>query len=724
MWIRIKNHFTWFSENKKTVLQSVRRLFRVPEIASGNPDYETVIFMGVSFGKTDLLIYVLVPLCTRKHIRASLRRNDICLALQQLSISGVYFGRKSERNGYDDDMSITSFTSINESMQGDYVERGQHRQISHPTEVALEVKKNGLYNGTHESNQRFLDDPDLTQSVPHAASRQGRANENLKVVRASMGYIDAAPPVLNSMSADKTDLPIRVVRPKIMYINHSMPQAMDVEDSPMNGRAAFDVEQEQNIVKERTDMVQQSSQSFEEEAFYGKTSAAQPEPYYNLQKEKRERLPADKLEGLIVPEVKHGRNEDWKLPDELLMLSEHANRDYNSISNNLNGRKWTDIEGNESDKRRTSVLDFSEEDNNVDDERRWQPHAQSSPIGTEEPGVVESGYAMKPRLIPLERSTFKSDGTKLYTSTATLQVNMANKRVNSQEQPMALVNGEIYKPEAVTSLNMSQPGFDEEEVLSKGGHSLRRQAANGYSTWFEDAAGEDYYKEMIPEPEPGDMQHVYQHEDFYQRKMVPEEETATPMNRRVQTPIFSPPMGFRDATPAGGKLVKVKTGLVDPPRQQPSIISTTSHIDSITLHEWENVNFIESDIKLRQIPKTVATASSGFDDRSADYSSTEYSYRNHGRPGPVNGHSQQSLIMTKSESELQSDYEDSVFTEQEYHDDMGSGRFAVVPPPYVPPPDYRRTARGLDEKYNDDSISTGNFNGSFSKNDIKFCFSL
>ncbi|KAJ7383481.1 hypothetical protein OS493_027642 [Desmophyllum pertusum] len=274
---------------------------------------------------------------------------------------------------------------------------------------------------------------------------------------------------------------------------------------------------------------------------------------------------------------------------------------------------------------------------------------------------------------------------------------------------MAVVNGEMYKPEAVTSLNMSQPGFDEEEVFSKGGHSLRRQAANGYSTWFEDAAGEDYYKEMIPEPEPGDTQHVYQHEDFYQRKMVPEEETATPMNRRVQTPIFSPPMGFRDATPAGGKLVKVKTGLVDQPRQQPSIISTTSHIDSITLHEWENVNFIESDIKLRQIPKTVATASSGFDDRSADYSSTEYSYRNHGRPGPVNGHSQQSLIMTKSESELQSDYEDSVFTEQEYHDDMGSGRFAVVPPPYVPPPDYRRTAGRSDEKYNDDSISTDTF---------------
>lgn len=703
MWIRIKNHFTWFSEKKKTILQTIRRLFRVPEIASGDPDYETVIFMGVSFGKTDILVYVLVPLCVRKHIRTSLGRNDVCLALEQLSISGVYFGRKSGKNGYGDDLSITSFSSINESMQGDFVEQAQDRQSLHPPKVAVESKKNGQYNSVHTQNDEFLHIHDSAQSVSHSGSSQGKAKEDLKVVRASMGYIKAAPP------ANKADQPIRVVRPKIMYINHNVAPAMDVEDAPMNDRTVFDVEQHQSIVKENTDMVQKSPQSYKEEALHEKSNAT-----LNLQYEKRERILADEPEGLIVPEVKHHREKDWKLPDELMHAAsqEHSNHGMDWPYNNMNSKKWADHERSENGKRQTSVLDFSVEDNN---EKGWQPQSsrQKSPIGTAEPEVAVGSSATRPKLIPVERSTSKSAGKKLYTSTAIFQVNMGNKSANSQGQQMGYVKDEIYKPETMTSLNMSQSGFDNKKLSSKGSTSLPRQAENGYSNWYEDATAEDYYKEMIPEPEPGDTQQLYWHEDFYQHKMMPEEEIVTPTNPTaknihgsVHTPIYTPPTGFRDATPAEGKLVKVKTGLVDAPKQQPSIVSTNH--DNITQNGWGSSR-VEPD-NFRQFPKTVALPSDGFDNRSADYGSTEYSQHNQDRPDLVSGYSQQHLTVTKAESELLSDYEDSVFTD---HDDTGS-RFAVVPPPYVPPPDYKKAPRlrRSDEKFSDDS---GNFNAPFSK---------
>ncbi|KAL9989259.1 hypothetical protein ACROYT_G003791 [Oculina patagonica] len=690
LWIRIKNHFTWFSENKKTILQTIKRLFRVPEIASGDPDYETVIFMGVSFGKTDILVYVLVPLCVRKHIRTSLGRNDVCLALEQLSISGVYFGRKSGKNGYGDDLSITSFSSINESMQGDFVDHAQDRHSLHPPMVAVESRKNGLYNGVHTQNEEFLHNPDSTQSVSHSGSRQGKAKEDLKVVRASMGYIKSVPP------ENKADQPIRVVRPKILYINHNVAPAMDVEDAAVNERAVFDVEQHQSIVKESNDMVQKSPHSYKEEALNEKSNAA-----LNLQYEKRERIPADELEGLIVPEVKHRRDKDWELPDEIMHAASQEHSDHGV--NWSYSKKRTDYEGSKIDKRQTSVLDFSVEDNN---ERGWQPQSsrQKSPIGTAEPEVVVGSSSTRPKLIPVERSTSKSVGKKLYTSTATFQVNMGNKTANSQAQPMGYAKEEIFKPETMASLNMNQSGFDNQKLSAKGSTSLPRQAENGYSSWYEDAAVEDYYKQMIPEPEPGDTQQLYWHEEFFQQKMIPEEEIVTPTNPTaknihgsVHTPLYTPPTAFRDATPAGGKLVKVKTGLVDTPKQQPSIVSTNH--DNTTQNGWERSR-VESD-KFRQFPKTVALPSDGFDNRSANYGSTEYSQHHYARPDPVSGYSQQHLTVTKAESELLSDYEDSVFTD---HDDTGS-RFAVVPPPYVPPPDYKKApgSRRSDEKFSDDS---------------------
>ena len=699
LWIRIKNHFTWFSENKKTTLQTIRRIFGVPEIASGDPDYETVIFMGVSFGKTDILAYVLVPLCVRKHIRNSLGRNDVCLSLQQLNVSGVYFGRKSGKNGYGDDMLITSFSSIDESMQGDYVEQVKSHQSLQPSRVAVR-ERNGPYNDAYKQNHEFVYSQDLTQSVSHSVPRHGKASEDLKVVRASMGYIKAGPP------ANKEDQPIRVVRPKILYINHNMPPTMDEEDAPMNGRPEFDVEQHQSIVKETTDMIQQGPQSYKEEVLRERSNAA-----LYLQEDKKESITADKLEGLIVPEIKQGRDKDWKLPGELVHVTnqEQINQGmdwpYNRIPNDMNGRKQS-----ENGKRQTSVLDFTEEGNN---EKEWQPQSshQRSPIATGEPEVAVGISSTRTKLIPLERSTSKSDDKKLYTSTAIFQVNMGNKSANTPAKPMGFVNDKVYKSEAVTSLNTSQTGFYDWELSSKGHDSFPRQTENDYYSSYEDASVEDYYKEMIPEPEPGVSQQLFQHEDFYQPRMTAEEEIVTPTTPStrsipgsVHTPIYTPPAGFRDATPAGGKLVKVKTGLVDTPKQQPSIVSTNNN--NITQHDWESSR-VES-YNPRQFPGTVALPSNSFDNRStAGYSSNEYSYRNRDRPGPVNGYSQQ-LTVTRAESEFLSDYEDSVFTD---HDDAASSRFAVAPPPYVAPPDYKKAPRRSNEKFSDDSVSTGNFNG-------------
>lgn len=541
LWIRIKNHFTWFTENKKAILQTLKRLFQVPEIVSCDPDYETGIFMGVSFGRTDLLVYVLVPLCTRRHVRTSLGRNDVCLALEQLSISGVYFGRKSGKNGYGDDLSITSFSSVNESMPGDFVEQAEDGQSLRSFKEPTEAKKHAHYNDTDKlQNQQFLYNPELY--------------------------------------------------------------------------------------------------------------AAQSE----------------------------------------------------------NG------------KRQVSVMDFSVEDNNYNNDKGWQSQSliQTSSIGMAEAEVGEGSSSTKQNLIPLERSTSKPDGKKLYTSTATFQVNMGNKSANSKEQPVRFVNDEIYKPVGMTSLNMSQPGFDTKERSAKGSHSPSRQAENGYSSWYEDTAAEDYYKTMIPEPEPGNTQQLYLQEDFYQHRMALEEETATPrhdsarnMYGGVCTPLYTPPLSFRDPTQTGCKLVMVKTGLVDTPKQQPFIVSTDYH--SVAQHGWESPS-MESN-KLRQSPKTLAMPSDSFESKSVDYRFDEYSQHNPDRPDrSLNGYQQQHSTFTKSESEILSDYADSVFTD---HDDTGR-RFAEVPPPYRAPPDYKKTGRRSEGKFSDDSVSTGDFNRS------SFCFLL
>lgn len=702
-------------------MKSIGRLFRIPEISPGDPDYETVIFMGVSFGKTDLLVYVLVPLCTFKYIRTSLARNSVHLALQQLDISGIYFGRKSDRNGHNDDLSATSFTSINESIQGDYLKQGEDPQKFHQSETGLGV---GPYNGTHEQHQRYIHHVDSPQS------NKREATEDLKVVRTSIGYIDSAPSFIKSSSLSKSVEPIRVVRPKIMYLDHSNVPAMDVEDSPKK-RAALDKEENQKIVKESSDMTEQRTQIFNSKTLQGKSKAVNQ---------------GSEVEGLIVPEVKHSGKEDWTFPDELARMEnyEHSGNDVNE-NYNPNNAKWIDYGRGDNDKHRTSVFNFSEEDStfnnyhNDDVEKGWHPYGspQNLPVGKlAQSCVTESASLTKPNLNPAKQST-KSDSKKLYTSTATLQINMGNKNAKYQGQQLASVNGEMYKSEAATSLNMSKPGLNGEKMSFTPSHSSPKCTQNGDSTWYKDAAFEDYYREMIPEPEPEDTQQLYQNDEFYQRKVVPEEEAATPTNRhlraingKAQTPLFSPPAGFRDASPTGSKLVKVTTKFFEQqPLQHPSLVTpgnekrilydrdgtwletdrlseiprpATDYVnrtpDNNLPHDWDSSSLEKE--RLRQVPRQASDSVN----RSPDHSLPLY---NQNRLQPVFVHPRPFLM--KSESKLESDYEDSVFTDTESRGELTSSRFAAgFPPHYLSPPEYNGTARRSTGKFSDDSLSTGN----------------
>lgn len=629
------------------ILQTFRRLFSIPEITPGDPDYETLIYMGVSFGETDLLIYVLAPLCACKYIRTSLGRNDVCLAFEQMNISGVYFARRSERNGFSDDLSATSFTSINDSIQGDYIKQGEAPQKLHSSKSAIGVKSNGLYNGMPEPDRKYIHEVDSMQSS------HGEENKDLKVVRASIGYIDGAASILNSSSQIKSVEPVRVVRPKIMYLDHSKVPSMDQEEVRKKRTA---VELDQSIVRESTVMVEQSPQSLNKMSQLEKLKGANPGEWQ--QNSRGVNHFPESEEHLIVPDVKHAKRDYWNLPDKLTDL---ANEDYGRGDENGNYKVGRTNYG----KHRAPVFDFSEQDSKK-----------------------KAGKVLYPPTSP------KSDAKKLYTSTATLQVNVDKTNTTYKGQP---VNGEMNQSKRVVPLDMSETGFDGEEVSFKKSRAPFKYTQNDDSSWYryEDAVLEDYYKEMIPEPEPGSTQQCYQNEEFYQSEMNPEEEAMTPqnyytkpINGLAQTPLYSPPDGFRDASPLGSKLVKVQTKFFEAPLQQPSLLHVSADDVKRTPHDWD----LDSD-RSRQISRPVARTENP-------------ATHNQDRIQPVFVHPRPFLM--KTESKLESEYEDSVFTDTESHSGMASSRFVTGPPPYLSPPEYNGTANRSTGKFSDDSISTGN----------------
>lgn len=621
LWVRIKNSFTWFSENKKRILQTIRRLFRIPEISPGDPDYETVIFMGVSFGKTDLLVYVLVPLYSHEYIHTTLGRNDISSLLLQSHISGVYFGRKTEQNGFNTDpAAVTSFTSINESLQGDYTRQPESNGELHPT------KMNGLYNGLDQAeSQKYFHDVDPNQRV---------GTGGLKVVRASVGYIDATSSASKASSISNTvSEPIRVVRPRIMYLDHGNLAKVDVEDSPRMRAMLYEETGHKNV---------------------GRTiESSNVNTLQGTLNRRADDFPEGEVESLIMPEVKNNRKGDWKIPDVL----PHKANEQHTISGNYysENMKWKDYGKSDKNEHRTSV--FSEDKNNDDCSKEWASNTSPQNVLHGTSDAAKSAFLTE------------SDVKKMYTSTATLQVNMRNKNTIHKDQPM-MVNDGIYRSNGEASIYESKPN---ESLVS----SSRHCTAESGEWYINDSALDDYERQMIPEPEPDEKQWFNQNDAFYQYQMSPEEESP-------KTPLVSPPTEFRDTTSTGSKLVKVTTKFLEQPVQQASIISPT------------NENRTDRDEQLvRQTPMEAATASNVSRSGTVQYDQN--------RLEPVFVHRRPFLM--KSDSKLESEYEDSVFTDTESHGEImtaASSRFA--PPPYLPPPEYNGKVNR--SKLSDESVSS------------------
>ena len=78
------------------LLKTLKALFDVPEVDSQDPDVDLMVYMAVSLGKSDILISVLLPLCVRPQIRAQLVDREVSGALVHLCITGVYFARKEK----------------------------------------------------------------------------------------------------------------------------------------------------------------------------------------------------------------------------------------------------------------------------------------------------------------------------------------------------------------------------------------------------------------------------------------------------------------------------------------------------------------------------------------------------------------------------------------------------------------------------------------------------
>ena len=574
--------------------------------------------MGVSFGKTDLLVYVLVPLYSHEYIHTTLGRNDISSLLLQSHISGVYFGRKPEGNGFNTDpAAVTSFTSINESLQGDCTRQPESNGELHPT------KMNGLHNGLDHQSQKYFHDVDPNQRV---------GTGGLKVVQASIGYIDATSSASKASSiSNSVSEPIRVVRPRIMYLDHG------------------------NLAKENSPRMR--AMLFEETGHKNVRRTIESSNLNTLQGTLTRRagnFPEGEVESLIMPEVKNNRKGDWKIPD---VLSHKANEQH-TISGNYNSEnmKWKDFGKSDMNEHRTPVFSEDKSDDNCSTEWPSYTSPQNVLHGTSD--AAKSAFLTE------------SDVKKMFTSTATLQVNMRNKNSIHKGQPM-MVNDRIYRSEAEASIYESKPN---ESLVS----SSRHCTADSGEWYINDSALDDYQRQMIPEPEPDEKQWFSQNDAFHQHQMSPEEESP-------KTPLVSPPTEFRDTTSTGSKLVKVTTKFLEQPVQQASLISPT------------NKNRTDRDEQLvRQIPMEAGIASNVSRSGTVQYDQN--------RLEPVFVHRRPFLM--KSDSKLESEYEDSVFTDTESHGEtMTAASSRVAPPPYLPPPEYNGKVNR--SKLSDESVSSG-----------------
>ena len=563
-------------------MQALKSLFRIPEITPGDPDYETVIYMGVSFSKTDLLIYVLAPLCIRNHIHNSLGMNDVRLALEQLGITGIYFTRHSETNGSNEGLSAASFTSIDDSLLENM--KLSAKYTSPISDSVVEAERNRLGNDAGQASDGHFHSADIAQ-----ASQEGKRN-GFKLVRTSVGYVDSPSLISKSSHSSRPTKPIKDVRPKMMYFESSRVPASDMLDSSSIGQGS----------------------------------------------------------GFMVENL-------GQRPNHHVM--EQSKADYLDENSNCNPIKWTGDGRSHVSEYRMSDFEFSEGDS-------YQVDGKAQPL----------------------HSSPKSGSKELFISSATLEGKKGNHHKLS-------VNSKVRE-------------YDVKKQVGAR-HFSAQNTQNGKSSyWYEDGALEDYYKEMIPEPEPGDIpRHFNQNGHFFEGEMMPEEEAAMAKHSKAvngfgPSPYSSGAQDFHDAFGNGGsKLVKVKTSFVEKPLQQPLLLSSSGKHRSA--HGWESPQSLSQ--RSQEYNSSAENTKLDFPTRSSDHWSTSY---NHKSVEPVFIHRRPFLMNT--ETKLESEYEDSVFTDSESQRDVTLSRVAVGPPPYLPPPEYSRTSKQSPGQLSDDSVSTGN----------------
>lgn len=86
--------FIDFLKRRLDVFNTLKIVFGIPET---DPANEPFIFMGLSLGKRDTLLCVLVPQSLRHYIKTSLQSNEVTAELRRIHINGIYFSRVSKK---------------------------------------------------------------------------------------------------------------------------------------------------------------------------------------------------------------------------------------------------------------------------------------------------------------------------------------------------------------------------------------------------------------------------------------------------------------------------------------------------------------------------------------------------------------------------------------------------------------------------------------------------
>ncbi|XP_031565012.1 uncharacterized protein LOC116300312, partial [Actinia tenebrosa] len=124
LWIKINYNFHEFSKRRAEIFNTLKKVFAIPQ-TDDSPAREYMVYMGISLGKRDVLICVLVPQCVRQNIRTSLQYEDTSIQLRRAHVTGIYFSRIKNKNyiSWSQKNKLTgSDLSISSAMSSDFGE--------------------------------------------------------------------------------------------------------------------------------------------------------------------------------------------------------------------------------------------------------------------------------------------------------------------------------------------------------------------------------------------------------------------------------------------------------------------------------------------------------------------------------------------------------------------------------------------------------------------------